>query len=99
MIEICGCLLEDPQCLDLVIVFHPESVCGEMNNEETIYCFKRLHQNIHLKVHSIHLIFYTYIDNMTMKFRSPHGYLVHHFFNILRLYPEEIQITTYRTHL
>lgn len=48
-IDICGCLLEDPPCLDLVIVFHPESVCGEMNNEEIIYCFKRLHQNIHLK--------------------------------------------------
>lgn len=27
---------------------------------------------------------------MTMKFRSPHGYLVHHLFKIFRLYPAEI---------
>lgn len=40
-----------------------------------------------------------FIHSITMKFRSPHGYLVHYLFKIFRLYPEEIQITKYRTHL
>lgn len=97
-IEICGCLLEDPQCLDLVIVFHPESVCGEMNNEEIIYCFKRLHQNIHLKVYSIHLIFYT---NIIWLWSSDHLMVI--WFIICSRFsdciPQKFQISKYRTHL